>query len=337
MHLGHPENWWLLAGWPLLVLLVIFSFTQGRKKLQDFADLPILPKLLDSYDLRIRKLREVLLLAGILLLILAMLGPQWGEKTQQVNQKGTDVIIALDTSFSMEARDMKPSRLAIAKEALASLIDALEGNRVGIIGFSGIPYLFCPLTVDASAAKLFLEQINSSLVPVPGTAIGDAIRLAVKSFPPESLGYRRLVLLTDGEDHNSDPIGAAQEAKKAGVVIDVIGIGSPTGEPIPLYDDSGNLIGYRKNKYGQTVISRLDDKTLKQIAALTGGAYYHATQGLIEVKQVTAEIDQARKKELKSSIQRLYEERYQIPLFFALILLIIQGLLPERKKEISSR
>jgi len=333
MHLAHPENWWLLAGWPLLALLVVFSFIRGRKILEEFAEAQILPRLLDSYDLRVRKFKEVLLLAGILFILIAMLGPQWGEKTTQVSQKGTDVIIALDTSFSMEAGDLKPSRLAVAKEALSGLIDSLQGNRIGIIGFAGIPYMFCPLTLDTSAAKLFLEEINSTLIPVPGTAIGDAIRLAVKSFPPESLGFRRLILITDGEDHHSDPLGAAQEAKKAGVVIDVIGIGSSQGEPLPYYDEDGSLQGYRKDRSGKTVVSKLDETTLKQIAAATGGAYYHATQGLGEVAQVTQEIEQARKKELKSSLQRLYEERYQIPLLLGLLLIIIQGLLPERKKE----
>lgn len=333
MHLGHPGNWWMLALWPLLVIFLIFSFMKGRAILSEFAESPMLSRLLEGYDVRLRKLREVLLISALLFIMLALLGPQWGTKMTHIVQRGTDVIIALDTSSSMEAQDMKPSRIKAAKEMLGGLLDALEGNRVGIIGFSGIAYAFCPLTVDISAAKLFLDEVDTTVVPVPGTAMGDAIRLAVKSFPEGGREYRRLILITDGEDHNSDPIGAAQAAKKAGIVIDTIGIGSAAGEPIPLYDENGKVIGYKKDRSGKVVMSRLDEKTLKKIASITGGKYYHASPGMSEIGQVAGEIAAAKKKDMESAMRRLYEERYQAPLFLGVALLFIEGLVPERKKE----
>ncbi|MCD6309839.1 MAG: VWA domain-containing protein [Candidatus Eremiobacteraeota bacterium] len=336
MHFGHAESWWLIALWPVLVAFLIISFIRGRKLLFRFAESPMLSRLLEGYDIRLRKVREVLLMVGILLVMLALIGPQWGSKMSHVVQKGTDIIIALDTSSSMEARDMKPSRIIAAKETLSGLLSALEGNRIGIIGFSGLAYNFCPLTVDVSAAKLFLEEANTSVIPMPGTSIGDAIRLAIKSFPEETRGYRRLILITDGEDHHSDPIGAAKAAKKEGIVIDTIGIGSPRGEPIPIYDSDGKVVGYKKDKSGKVVMSRLDEKSLKQIAAITGGKYYHASPGLSEIKKLAKDIASAKKKALESSMQRLYEERYQIPLFLGLILLFLEGIIPERKKEQNS-
>ena len=319
----------------LLPVLITFYIAVKRKKEKDialFGDKGLLEKITPGFSPKREKIRIWLSMTVFLFFILSLSGPQVGTKLRDVKRRGVDIIIALDTSLSMMAEDIKPNRLSKAKRMLISFINQLKGDRIGIIAFSGKAFLQCPLTLDYSAARMILGIIDSNLIPMPGTAIGEAIRLAIKSFSRRERRYKVLVLLTDGEDHRSNPLKAAEEAKKEGIKIYTIGIGTPQGEPIPLRNERGNVTGYKKDKKGETVLSQLDEMTLQKIALTCGGKYYRSTAGEIEVEKIYDEIDKMEKKELQSKLYAQYEDRFQYPLFLAFLLLAIELIIPERKK-----
>ncbi|MBD3272702.1 MAG: VWA domain-containing protein, partial [Elusimicrobia bacterium] len=266
---------------------------------------------------------------AIIFLWVAAIGPQLGTRLVEIHRRGIDVLIAVDCSKSMLAEDIKPNRLARAKLALSSLIQSLEGDRVGIIAFAGTAFLQCPLTLDYSAAKMFLDFIDTDLIPRPGTALGEAIGLSIKSFSRKERKYKVLVLITDGEDHQSEPLAMAQEARREGIKILTVGIGSPSGEPIPVRDAGGAVAGYKKDANGEIVMTRLDETTLQKIALETGGKYFRATSGEIEIQGIMEEIKRMETKDLQSRLLNQYENRYQFFLFVSVMLLMAAWILPE--------
>jgi Ca-activated chloride channel family protein len=242
-----------------------------------------------------------------------------------------NIIIAMDVSSSMMAEDIKPNRLEKAKQEVNGLLSRMQGDRVGLVAFAGVAFVQCPLTLDYSAAKMFLDIIDVSLIPQPGTVIGDAIRTSIKAFNQKERKYKVLILLTDGEDHDSDPLSAAEEASKEGIRIYTIGIGSAQGEPIPIRDNRGQVTGFKKDQEGSVVVSKLDEVTLQKIALTTGGKYYHATSGEMELDKIYDEISKMEKKELEGKLMTQYEDRYQYFLFISLIFLTIEFLVSERR------
>lgn len=332
MHFAYSYSLFLLFLIPILIFFYIFIFKQKKKALACFGNPELVKNLIASTSKTKQIIKTILILVSFFLLILALAGPQIGTKLVQVKRKGLDIIIAIDTSLSMTAEDIKPNRLTKAKMELETLIDQLQGDRVGIIAFAGTAFVQCPLTLDYRAAKMFLNLINTDLIPTPGTSIGDAIRLAIKTFSQKERKYKVLILLTDGEDHRSAPFKASDEAKKEGIKIYTIGIGSPKGELIPLYDEKGEIISYKKDKKGAAIMSKLDEMLLRKIALNTGGKYYRATAGELEVEHLYKEISRLEKKELQSKFFSQYEDRFQYFLAVCLILLFIELLLPIRKK-----
>jgi len=332
MRVESPEYLYLLFLIPLLFLF--FLYTQRRKKarLKTFGNLKLLERLSLSHSKGKEYLKFALIVGAIFFAIVALARPQFGTKLQTLHRKGVDVFIALDTSKSMLAEDIKPNRLIKAKHLLSSLIDRLEGDRIGIIAFAGDSFIQCPLTLDYGAAKLFLDILDTDTIPRPGTAIADAIEKATKSFITKELKYKVLVLLTDGEDHEGDPIKAAEEAAKQGIVIHTIGFGSTKGAPIPIKDENGRITGYKKDRRGNVIMSKLDEVTLEKIALVTNGNYYRATSGEIEVKALAEEIDNMEKKEQQSKKFTQYEEKFQYPLALSIILLSISTLMGEGRK-----
>jgi len=266
---------------------------------------------------------------GLLCLVLALAGPLIGSKLIEFKQKGLDVFIAIDCSLSMQAEDFKPSRMAHAKLILGQLIDKLAGSRIGIIAFAGQAYVECPLTVDENAAKDILDTLDVGTVPIPGTVIGDAIRTAIKGLKAGEGQNRVLILLTDGEDHHSDPQGAAEEAAKVGLKIYPIGIGSAEGEPIPIFDDQGNRTGYKRDKKGEVVLSRMDEAALIDLAHITDGQYFRADQAGDEVDELSRRLDQLQQGDQKTRLFDRFENRYQWPLAMGLILLLTSLAIPE--------
>ena len=274
----------------------------------------------------------VLIVVIFSILVFSLANPQIGTRLEEVKRTGVDIFIALDVSKSMLAEDITPNRLDKAKHEVGNFIEKLQGDRVGIIAFSGLAFVQCPLTLDYGAAKLFLNDVEVGNIPQPGTAIAEAIKTAMKSFTSRELKYKVLVLITDGEDHEEDPVEVAKEASKEGIIIYTIGMGSPQGAPIPEFDQYGRQVGYKKDKDGQIVTSKLDILTLEKIAFETGGKFYISTTGEVELDKILDEVNKMEKKELASRKFTQFEDRFQIFLFLVLILLIIETLLSERRK-----
>jgi Ca-activated chloride channel family protein len=329
---AQPEYLVILAAIPVLILFYIVVFKQKKHALAKFGNLELMQKISQNTSYKRQKIKAVLIILSFILLMIALARPQIGTKLGIIKRKGIDIILAIDTSFSMMAEDIKPNRLQKAKQEVNSLIDKLKGDRIGLIVFAGKSFVQCPLTLDYSAAKMLLDAIDINTVPVPGTRIGDAIRCATNAFVKKERKHKVLILLTDGEDHDSNPISAAKEAKKEGVKIYTVGIGSPKGEPIPIRAPDGQIKEYKKDKSGEIVMSKLDELTLEKIALLTDGKYYRATYGEIELDKIYEDISKMEKKELRAKQYIQYEDRFQYFLVVALILLVLEMLISDRKR-----
>lgn len=320
--------------WGVLLWIAFFVWTVKYKQilLERFGNPEILSKLMHSYSPRRRNLKYFLIILSYIFFVIGLANPQIGKKLEDFTRKGVDIIVALDVSASMLAEDIKPNRLEKAKHEVSQLIDLLEGDRIGLIAFSGIAHVQCPLTLDYSAAKLFLSIMDKDIIPQPGTAVGEAIKKAIPAYNSEDRKHKVLILITDGEDHESDPLEAAKEAEKEGVIIYTVGIGSVQGVPIPVYSTRGTQSGFKKDRQGNVVTTKLDVLTLQKIAYQTGGKYFLASSGEAELDAIYDEISDMEKKELISKRFSQYEDRFQIFLLIGLILLILEILIPERKR-----
>jgi Ca-activated chloride channel family protein len=277
----------------------------------------------------------IMLLLAYTSLIVGLADPQTGSKLEKIKRRGVDLIIALDVSNSMLAQDIKPSRLERAKQAISKLIDNLENDRIGLIVFAGKAYTQMPITTDYAAAKLFLSTINPGQIPVQGTAIGEAIEQGVRSFGV-SKQSKAIILITDGENHEDDAIAKAQEAASKGIAIYAIGMGLPDGAPIPIYN-AGIQIGYKKDQDGNTIITRLDEKMLKDIAIAGNGIFVRANNTQAGLSKVFDQVNKMQKSEYDSQVFSDYEDRYQIFLIVALLLLLSEIFIFERKGKWTER
>jgi Ca-activated chloride channel family protein len=257
-------------------------------------------------------------LTSLALILLALAGPQWGIDLVETRGAARQVVIAVDVSLSMQTADVKPNRLERAKASLSLLLDQLKGDRVGVVAFAGDAQVICPLTSDVDAAKELLSALEVGAIPTPGTSIGGALRLAtamVGRYP----GSKTIVLLTDGEDHKSDPLGAAQEAAASGVRVYTVGIGTPEGEPIPL--EGG---GYKKDARGSTVVSRLGEGMLASAAKITGGEYERSSPGEDEISEIASKIKAGEAAQGLSGTAARWHDRYAWPLGLAFALLLLE-------------
>lgn len=332
MRFERPEYLFLLM--LVFFLLILFWWVAHARKraLEQLGDSGLLVRLAESLSRKNRARKVGLVILATIFLVLTIAQPQYGKRLTLIKREGVDIIVAVDVSLSMLAEDVKPNRLELARREVTGLIDRLKGDRVALIAFAGNAFVQCPLTLDYGAARIFLEVINPNLIPEPGTAIGEAIRTAQGAFVQKERKYKILILITDGEDHETDPIGAARAAAREGVRIYTVGIGSITGDPIPLRDGKGNFLGFKKDENGEVVLSRLDEPTLQKIALETGGKYYHATAGGLELDRIYDEISRMEKKGLKGDYLTKHEDRFQYPLFIVLLLLSIEFFLTERRK-----
>ncbi len=320
---------WLI---PLLIMFFVLVFRWKKNALERFGSLDLIKKLTQSISRKRQIGKVVLILLAVFFMIFSLAQPQIGTKLEEVKREGVNILVAIDVSLSMKAEDIKPNRLEKAKHMVSNIIDLMQGDRVGIIAFAGVPFVQCPLTLDYGAAKMFLDIMDSNLLPTPGTAIGAAILKAVETFEQRERKHKVLILITDGEDHEGEPLKAAEVAEKEGVIIYTVGIGSVKGVPIPLYNESGRNIGFKKNRENQVVTSKLDEITLEKIALQTGGKYYRATGGESELKKIYDEISKMEKKELASKKFSQYEDRFQYLLIFSIIFLIVEVFISERRK-----
>lgn len=312
---------------PALALFLVWSYRRRRQALATFVEAGLVPAVAPDVDWRRRHVRAVVLCTAVLLLALGLAGPMWGFRWQQVQREGIDLIVAIDTSRSMLATDVKPNRLARAKLAVQDLLSQVGGDRVGLVAFAGGAFLQCPLTLDFGAFSQSLEAIEAGIIPRGGTNLAAAIDVSLGAFEGRQAEHQALVIITDGEDHGSDLDDSIKHATERGVKIYTVGIGTSEGELIPL--EKG---GFVKDRSGQVVKSRLDETTLQKIANDTGGAYLHATDTAFGLTELYRDyISTMEKRELASTLERRFEHRFQWPLVLAFLLLLIEPLIGERR------
>ena len=317
---------------PGLAALEWWAAARRRRALDRFGERGRIDRL-TSVASRRRIGRAVLRLAAVALLATALARPQFGDRVETVRRAGQDVVVALDLSASMEAGDVAPSRLAAARLAVGRLIERFDGDRIGLVAFAGEAFVQSPLTLDYAAATLFLNAMEPDLVPVPGTDLGRAIEVALDGFGDPGERSRQLVVITDGEDHEGALDAAVERAVDEGVRIHAVGMGSTAGVPIPGFDENGAPNGFLRDAEGSVVTTRLDDVTLQRVADRTGGAYYHAAAGSgAAFDRLVEELTGGEGEEIESREVTRYEEQYQIFLGLALVLLVAEALLPERRR-----
>jgi Ca-activated chloride channel family protein len=328
-----PE--WLLALLLIPTLVLVFWFGARRRKglLARFGDLLLVQKLTDSLNTRARLLKALLVVAAVGFLVLAQARPQFGTRVETVRRRGQDVMVAVDLSRSMLAEDMTPNRLDRARLAILRLIRNLDGDRIGLVAFAGDAFVQAPLTADYSAAALFLNAMDTGMMPVQGTNLGEALRVSLDALDQGAREDRVLVLVTDGEDHEGEIDSQIQRAIASGVQIHAVGIGSVEGVPIPEVDARGVRQGFKRDADGNVVTTRLDEATLRQVAAATGGRYVWAAPGATAFEDLVDEIAAGEGDEQESREVTQYEEQFQLFLAMALALLFVEALVPERRKK----
>ncbi len=316
---------------PVVGLLAWSRLRGGLRALDRALSATMAARLTQHLSLRRRAWGLAAMLGALFFLTLAVARPQRGTQYATAARRGIDVIVALDVSESMLAEDLKPNRLVRARHEISAILDRLKGDRVGLIAFAGAAFVQCPLTLDYAAARMFLNYMGPELIPEPGTNLADAVRVATRAFESEEAGFRALVLISDGEDHTGGLDEALDRAREADVRVFTVGIGNESGEPIPVRDDEGQITGYKKDREGKVVLTRLNEAPLRQLAERTGGAYVRAA-GSLGLDRVLAEIDAMEKRELQGGVRVLYEERYSYFVWPALLLLLAQWWIPLRRR-----
>lgn len=325
LYFASPLYLWLLVLVPLIPVIYGVLRSLRRRRIRRFGDEALVRELMPSWSGAKGWVRIVLFALAFFFFVLGIARPQMGAKLKEHETKGAEIMICLDVSNSMLAEDYSPSRLDRAKLAISRVVDKLQGDRIGLIIFAGSSFVQLPITTDYISAKMFLGNINTGSVPVQGTAIGDAILTAAKSFSAQSEKSRAIIVITDGENHEDDAVEAAKQASELGIKVYTIGVGSQQGQPIPI---DGELL---KDKDGNIVVSRLDEGTLKQIAAAGGGAYVHAGNEEFGLNPIVDDIKKMEAERFNSVIFEDFNEQYMYFFAAALVLMVLEMLVGERK------
>ncbi|MDP6908616.1 MAG: VWA domain-containing protein [Flavobacteriales bacterium] len=325
------EIWlYVLLVVPALVLLFWLNARWRKRIMTQLGDSNILENLMPTYSKALPRWKRFLFALGLTFLLVGIANPQIGTKYEEVKREGFELMICLDVSNSMLAEDLTPNRLERAKQAISRLVDRLKNDKIGVIVFAGEAYIQLPMTVDHSAAKLFLRSINTGVVATQGTAIGKSIELAMNSFSSSSKANRSIIVITDGENHEDDALQQAAAAVEQGISVHTIGIGSVDGTPIPMYK-RGQMLGYRKDREGNTVVTKLNETMLQQIAASGEGTYVRANNSRTGLNALMDELEGMQREEYGSKMFTSYEDRFQYFIAVALVLLLLELLLPSRK------
>ena len=326
---AHPEFLFLLLLVPVLIGVFIYTGIQKRRNIIQFGDPALLAGLMPNVSVFRPKLKFYLQLSAVILLIVVLAQPQFGARQETVKRQGIEVMIALDVSNSMLAQDIQPSRLEKAKQVLSKLVDGMTEDKIGLIVFAGDAYTQLPITVDYVSAKMFFSSISPNLVPRQGTAIGSAIDLAIKSFGTKTKAGRAIVVITDGENHEDDAIGAAKLATENDISVHVIGMGKPDGAPIPV----PGTMSFWKDKDGNVVVSKLNEQMCRDIAAAGKGVYVRSDNSNSAFKVIEKELDTLSKSEIKTSNFSEYNEQFQSFALFALLILIVDFFIFDRQNK----
>ncbi len=327
---GNINNLYFLIAIPVLLLLLIYIIYRKKKDLNRFGNPDVIAQLMPESSSGRPVIKYIIQIFALLALMIGIARPQFGSKLREVKREGVEIIIALDVSNSMMAEDIQPNRLERAKQAISKLVDQLVNDKIGLIVFAGKAYVQMPITTDYVSAKMFLSTINTDIVPVQGTAIGSAIELGINSFTPAPESSKALILITDGENHEDDAVQAARMAAEKGIKVNTIGIGHPEGVPIPV-TGAGGQKSYLKDREGNIVISKLNEKMLQQIATAGNGVYVRSSDARLGLNTVFDEINKMEKQEMDVRTYSDYDERFQYFFGLALILLLADMFILERK------
>lgn len=328
---AHPEWLWLLLGLPLLAVFLWWAERRRRSASHAFVAAGLSEQIAYAHSALKLKWKRALWLGALALGIIGLAGPQVGTRLEEMKRKGIDIFIGLDVSASMLCEDIRPSRLESAKHEILHFINGLKGDRIGLVAFAGSAVIHCPLTTDYGAAKLLVRVMSPDLLPEPGTALADAIDAARRSFQREESKSKVLVLVTDGEDHEEKVVEAATDAANEGIRIYTVGLGTRRGAPIPLYTSRGARAGYKKDKGGEVILTRLNEVLLQRIAQAGGGQYLRGTQGGEELETIWEDISSMEKKELSAKRFAAFEDRFQYLVFPAFFLLALEFFVSERR------
>jgi Ca-activated chloride channel family protein len=330
MDFAKPNYLYLLGLVPLAALFLAWAVSRRRAILARLGAPSLVEALSANVSPRKRRWKTALWFVALVALVVALARPLWGTQVTVKVQEGVEVMVVLDVSNSMLAEDIKPNRLTRAKLTVEELMDRLGGNDVGLVIFSGAAFVQFPLTADFNTARLFLDGAGPGSISRPGTTLAEAIRVALAGFPEERATSRVILLLTDGEGHEGEPVAAAQDAAEQGVVIHAIGFGSPDGEPIPIRDSGGAVVGYKKDDQGEMVLSRLDEITLQRIAGEAGGLYFRASAGGEEIDGIVEAIAALETGEQEGQFEMQGVERFEWFVGAALLALTAETLISDR-------
>jgi Ca-activated chloride channel homolog len=326
---AHSGYLWLLGAVPLMLVVFIAARYYRRKAMEEFGDPGIIGQLMPLASPRRQGMKFFLLMLSIVFIILSLAGPRFGSRLEEVKREGVEIIIALDVSNSMLAEDIRPNRLEASKLSITRLTSDLRNDRIGLIVFAGDAFVQVPVTSDYSAFRMILDNVSTDIVPVQGTAIGRAIELAMRSFTSGSTASRILIIMSDGEDHEDNPVRISRMAREEGIIIHTVGLGRPEGSPVPAAGHSRFLT----DEEGTIVITRLDEATLRGIASEGGGLYVRAGSTGSGLDIIRDEIEKMEKSGFEELQYTEFDERFQYMAFVALFLLIIDFVIMEKKNQ----
>ena len=328
---ANPYILYLLLIIPAAIVLFIFAQMRRRHRLERFASSSLLAQLTPSASPARLRTKFVLYSLALVFLILAAARPQVGSKLREEHQKGIEMMLVVDVSNSMLAEDFEPNRLDRTKFAIDRVVESMKQDRIGVVAFAGEAQVQLPITSDYRMARAFARKLSPQLVRTQGTDLGAAIKLASMSFSSQSEGSRVMILITDGENHESDALEAAQAAAEKGIAIYTIGIGTPEGAPVMIGGE------YLTDENGDMVVSKLDEKMLQEIASTTGGAYVRATKQSIGLKEIVDRLKELDESDLATTRFEAFDEQFQYPLVVALLLLLIEWLILDRRNPLLAR
>lgn len=322
----HPQLLLLLIPIFMVGIYLFMRIRRQRKELKRFGDSDLVKELMPDLSLRRRLAKDLILLLALSMMVFALARPQMGSKTEKVTTKGIEMMVCLDISNSMLSDDVKPSRLDRAKAIVSKVMERLDNNKIGLIYFAGDAFVQLPITADLVSAKMFLSNASPSMIEAQGTVIGEAIRLAIRSFSSNDKVKRAIVLITDAENHDGDVLAAVKDARDKGIIVNVIGVGSMEGGPIPLPEG-----GYLQDEHGEMVVTKLDEKIAKEIVSASNGVYIRANDVSQTTKLLGESLEKLDQAEMEMTAYSAYNEMYYIPLIVALLLLMFDFIYLDRK------
>ncbi len=331
---ANPQYLYLLFIVVVIWGVFLYGEYKRRKNLNKFGLSSVIEPLMPEVSKYRPGLKFFLQQLALILLIFVIARPQMGSKLETVKKEGVEIEIVLDVSNSMMAKDITPSRLDRAKMILSKLVDELDNDKIGLVVFAGDAYTQLPITSDFVSAKMFLSTINTNMVPTQGTSIGRAINLAANSFTQDESADKAIIVITDAENHEDDAVGAATEAAKRGIRVDVVGVGSTKGSPIPIGNSSNNFI---KDREGNVVITKLNEQLGQEVAKAGNGVYVSADNSNSALRTIVSEVRKMKGSDIESKVYSDYEEQYQILAILAFILLLVDAWILNGKSKLTKR